>query len=41
MPFCSQRCRSVDLGRWLEEKYGLPVEAEEEGEPPESIDGAP
>ncbi|MHC4776802.1 MAG: DNA gyrase inhibitor YacG [Planctomycetota bacterium] len=20
-PFCSQRCRLVDLGRWLDEKY--------------------
>lgn len=24
MPFCSERCREVDLGRWLEEKYHLP-----------------
>ena len=22
MPFCSQRCRLVDLGRWLDEKAG-------------------
>jgi len=26
MPFCSDRCRQVDLGRWLNEDYGLPVE---------------
>jgi len=24
MPFCSERCRSIDLGRWLDQKYGLP-----------------
>lgn len=24
MPFCSERCRSIDLGRWLDESYTLP-----------------
>jgi endogenous inhibitor of DNA gyrase (YacG/DUF329 family) len=24
-PFCSERCRTIDLGRWLGESYGLPV----------------
>jgi endogenous inhibitor of DNA gyrase (YacG/DUF329 family) len=28
MPFCSQRCRQVDLGRWLDERYGLPFVSE-------------
>ena len=23
-PFCSPRCRKIDLGRWLGEKYRLP-----------------
>ena len=23
-PFCSDRCRLVDLGRWLEEGYAVP-----------------
>jgi endogenous inhibitor of DNA gyrase (YacG/DUF329 family) len=23
MPFCSQRCRTVDLGRWLDEKNSI------------------
>ena len=32
MPFCSRRCKDVDLGRWLDEKYGLPYEADEESE---------
>src|SRR5688500_6725185 len=26
MPFCSQRCRMIALGRWLEEGYSMPVE---------------
>lgn len=25
-PFCSARCRTVDLGRWLNEEYRVPVE---------------
>ena len=40
MPFCSRRCRTTDLGRWLEEKYGMPVEPEEEPEEPDSGDPA-
>jgi len=32
MPFCSERCRLVDLGRWLQERYGLPEEPAEESE---------
>ena len=23
-PFCTDRCQTVDLGRWLQESYGLP-----------------
>ncbi|MEM8945936.1 MAG: DNA gyrase inhibitor YacG [Planctomycetota bacterium] len=23
-PFCSQRCKTIDLGRWLDESYSLP-----------------
>lgn len=28
MPFCSKRCRAVDLGKWLEEGYRIsePIE---------------
>ncbi len=29
LPFCSQRCRLIDLGRWLNEEIVLPVEADE------------
>jgi endogenous inhibitor of DNA gyrase (YacG/DUF329 family) len=24
VPFCSDRCRLIDLGRWLDESYGVP-----------------
>jgi endogenous inhibitor of DNA gyrase (YacG/DUF329 family) len=29
MPFCSARCQNIDLYRWLDEQYGLPVEIDE------------
>jgi len=32
MPFCSQRCREIDLGRWLGEQYGIPLESEADHE---------
>ncbi len=25
-PFCSERCRQVDLGKWLNEEYRVPAE---------------
>ena len=24
-PFCSERCKLIDLGRWLDGKYQVPV----------------
>jgi uncharacterized protein len=40
MPFCSQRCRLIDLGRWLDERQGIPFEPaereEEERKPTEA-----
>ena len=30
-PFCSRRCADVDLGRWLNGSYAIPME-EEPGE---------
>jgi len=40
-PFCGERCRLVDLGRWLDEAYAVPdrrrAEDDEEepaGDPP-------
>ncbi len=32
LPFCSHRCRLLDLGRWLDEDYGMVIEPEEEAE---------
>jgi endogenous inhibitor of DNA gyrase (YacG/DUF329 family) len=29
-PFCSARCANVDLGRWLNEAYTVPVEDDAE-----------
>lgn len=28
-PFCSQRCRLIDLGRWLNEEYRLASNADD------------
>ncbi|NLW84574.1 MAG: DNA gyrase inhibitor YacG [Phycisphaerae bacterium] len=25
-PFCSERCRLLDLGAWLDERYSVPAE---------------
>jgi endogenous inhibitor of DNA gyrase (YacG/DUF329 family) len=25
-PFCSAKCRKIDLGRWLGEKYRVPAQ---------------
>ena len=40
MPFCSPRCKQIDLGRWLNEDYGLPVVPDpEDDELPEVFPG--
>ncbi|NVJ24270.1 MULTISPECIES: DNA gyrase inhibitor YacG [Myxococcus] len=31
-PFCSRRCRAVDLGRWLGEEYRMPDRQAEQTE---------
>lgn len=31
-PFCSSRCQRIDLGHWLDERLGLPIEGQEEQE---------
>jgi len=38
MPFCSQRCRRIDLGRWLDERYSLPIEREHDHKDEERAD---
>jgi uncharacterized protein len=25
-PFCSERCRMIDLGAWVDEEYRIPAE---------------
>lgn len=30
MPFCSDRCRIIDLGNWASEKYVIPAPLEED-----------
>ncbi|MEW4456173.1 DNA gyrase inhibitor YacG [Bremerella sp. JC817] len=40
MPFCSERCRQIDLGQWLDEEHSLPVDIdkhleEQANRPPE------
>ena len=30
-PFCSERCRLLDLGNWLDERYKIPDPAESGG----------
>lgn len=37
-PFCSERCRLIDLGAWASERYAIPVQT-----PPDdfSQDGEP
>jgi len=34
MPFCSERCRLIDLGHWLDERYGLEEPPSEDEAPP-------
>lgn len=31
-PFCCDRCRLIDLGRWLGEGYGFPAERPEDAD---------
>ena len=37
-PFCSDRCKNVDLGAWASERYAIPVDADPsaEGDDPET-----
>ena len=33
-PFCSERCKLIDLGRWLDGKYQIPVAEPDESDDP-------
>lgn len=35
-PFCSERCKQIDLGAWAEEKYKVPAVEDENGEDDEA-----
>ena len=37
-PFCGPRCRLIDLGRWLGERYRVPAEADEPPDDAEETD---
>lgn len=32
LPFCSKRCRQIDLGRWLGESYSFPATRRDDGD---------
>jgi uncharacterized protein len=38
-PFCSDRCRLIDLGRWLDGKYQIPVVEADESNSEQESDG--
>lgn len=45
-PFCSKRCRLIDLGKWLGEEHAIssplrPEHLEEPGERPDETGGDP
>jgi endogenous inhibitor of DNA gyrase (YacG/DUF329 family) len=39
-PFCSERCKLIDLGQWATEKYRVPAEQAPD-DLPAADDGAP
>jgi len=38
-PFCSERCRDVDLNRWLSGSYAIPAADTEADDDEESLPG--
>jgi uncharacterized protein len=34
-PFCSERCKLIDLGAWVSDRYRLPVAEDDESAPPD------
>jgi endogenous inhibitor of DNA gyrase (YacG/DUF329 family) len=39
-PFCSERCKLIDLGAWATESYRVPVEPKDEDHEGADPDGA-
>lgn len=40
-PFCSDRCRSLDLSRWLKGSYAIPVADDESNADEEGLERRP
>ena len=38
-PFCSQRCKLIDLGAWASEAYSVPVQENMPGSAAEHLEG--
>jgi uncharacterized protein len=36
-PFCTRRCKTIDLGRWLGEGYRIPVQDQEIEDDPGTV----
>ena len=39
-PFCSERCKQIDLGNWLDEKYRVPCPDAPDADPEETQEKA-
>jgi endogenous inhibitor of DNA gyrase (YacG/DUF329 family) len=37
-PFCSERCKLIDLGAWASERYRVPAAEDDEPAPPGRTD---
>lgn len=40
-PFCSHRCRMIDLGKWLDGQYRISDPVETDPHPPRPLDEPP
>jgi endogenous inhibitor of DNA gyrase (YacG/DUF329 family) len=41
-PFCSERCKTLDLGAWASEAYRVPVvDLPDDADPPSSVEDPP
>ena len=40
-PFCSERCKTVDLGNWVSGRYRLPTKTEDEREDEDDPESPP
>jgi hypothetical protein len=36
-PFCSVRCRTIDLGKWIDGDYRVPVATDDIADDPEAL----